>query len=283
MLSYQHKFHAGNHADLLKHTALSLILDSLCKKEKPFTVIDTHAGNGIYFLDDESIQKTGEARQGIEKIWSFTKKTSLTLPEGIQIYLDIQNDFLNKRQYAGSPQIERMFLRQKDIVHLIEKHPESVEALRQNTKAKTDGKTMIHDKDSYECLKELLPPLVKRGLILIDPSYEDKSDWQNVTMAIKEAHKKWNTAIIALWYPLLLRRKNENAQMLTELDDFCKLQLNQSETLRCEFCVTEPDEETAEEKASHLYGSGMFIINPPWQLKEKLEECISFYSKVLAY
>ncbi|MCR5080918.1 MAG: 23S rRNA (adenine(2030)-N(6))-methyltransferase RlmJ [Treponema sp.] len=279
MLSYQHEFHAGNHADLLKHTALVFILESLCKKEKPFTIIDTHAGAGIFSLSDERILKTGEAKAGIEKLRNFTAKTSAPVPEIIKTYLEKEEPYLQKGLYAGSAELEAVYARKQDIIHFSELHKEAAEKLQENMK-KRNAKTIIHVQDSYKTLSSLLPPLVKRGLILCDPSYEDKSDYSQAAEALSSAHKKWNTAIIALWYPLLSRKKNETTQMISALESACKIGVNPCEYLNVQLIVKD-EAEMQKEDGAHLYGSGMFIMNPPYLLKENLEEAAKFYTKLL--
>ncbi len=291
MLSYQHEYHAGNHADILKHVCLCAILDSLAKKEKPFTLIDTHAGAGRFNLDDSRLLKTGEAESGIKKLFSSVKE-GLKVPKAIQRYMDVEAPYFSSGLYAGSPEIERLYLRRGDILHLTEMHPEALSSLESNVNEKLittdgarrqDGKCMVHGGDSYRTLSSLLPPLVKRGLILCDPSYEDKSDYRQVTEALKNARRKWNTAIIALWYPILERKKNETAQMLCELEDFSKLGLNPCGCEKFELQIYGPDtmpDEMKEDSAPHMTGSGMLIINPPWLLKESMTEALDFLGSV---
>lgn len=279
MLSYQHEFHAGNHADLLKHTALVFILESLCKKEKPFTIIDTHAGAGIFSLSDERILKTGEAKAGIEKLSNFIKNTSAPVPEIVKAFLENEEPYIEKGLYAGSAELEALYARNQDIIHYSELHPQAAEKLQENTKKRT-AKTIVHIQDSYKTLSSLVPPLVKRGLILCDPSYEDKSDYNEVAEALSNAHKKWNTAIIALWYPLLTRKKNETTQMISTLESACKIGTNPCEYIDVQLIVRDPAE-LKEEEGAHLYGSGMFIMNPPYLLKENLEDAAKFYTKLL--
>ncbi|HAK68046.1 MAG TPA: 23S rRNA (adenine(2030)-N(6))-methyltransferase RlmJ [Treponema sp.] len=282
MLSYQHEYHAGNHADVIKHLTLSLILESLCKKEKPFTIIDTHSGAGIFHLDDERLLKTGEAESGIKKIMREEKEN---LPEALLPYVNLESGYFSKGIYAGSPEIERRYLRDGDTAHFCELHPQAYEMLEKNMAHNPKGKIILHKSDAYATLKALTPPPVKRGLILCDPSYEDASDYSAVTKALKEAHKKWNTAIIALWYPLLLRRKNETAKMISELDVAAKLGTNPSETAN--FTLTLFDENSVPdslqtETGPHLYGSGMFVINPPWLLKEKMDTVKDYLKNLTA-
>lgn len=287
MLSYQHEYHFGNTADVLKHTALCLILDSLCKKEKPFTVIDSHAGAGRFFLDDEKNQKTNECKEGIEKLKEESLKEN-ALPFAVKLYLEKELPYLNNFLYAASPELERLFLRENDILHLNDLHPKAFENLKKNMALPLikeekifdfKGKVKLYNEDSYKNLIKLTPPLIKRGLVLCDPSFEDKEDYKKVTESLKAVHKKWNTAIIALWYPLLERRKNETAQMLTSLEDFGKLGVTPVESFKIEITVKDP-ESLKEEKGSHMYGSGIFIMNPPWKLKENLEEAAEYYQKI---
>ena len=286
-LSYQHEYHAGNHADILKHLTLLEILNSLCKKDKTFTLIDTHSGAGVFSLSDERLLKTGEAKEGIEKLSEWKENNTKPLPDCLENYFSFEKDYLSKGLYAGSPEIERRFLREGDIAHFTEKHPEAFSSLEKNMSqefmAKTKGKIKIYREDAFVKLKALTPPLVKRGLILCDPSFEDESDYRTVTDALLLAHKKWNTAIIALWYPLLLRRKNETSQMLVALEDGAKLGVNPSECFKAELIVKDPalTQENADTKGSHLYGSGMFIINPPWGLESSLNEAVPVLKEIL--
>jgi len=291
MFSYQHEFHAGNSADILKHVALTFILDSLCKKDKPFTVIDSHAGAGRFNLDDERSLKTGEAEAGIKRLAAQCKTVDAEkIPAPIVRYLQLQAPYLEQNRYAGSPEIERLVMRNTDKLFLVEKHPAAIESLTTNMKLpvlSSDGKTneskekyagvsyTIRAADSYDSLAALTPPLIKRGLIITDPSYEEESDYRAVTDALRLAHKKWNTAIIALWYPLLTRKQNLLSQMLISLEDDAKLGTNQSDFFKVEFLTAEP--QTLEQEAgAHLYGSGMFIMNPPWQMEEEMARVVSF-------
>ncbi|MBR6297025.1 MAG: 23S rRNA (adenine(2030)-N(6))-methyltransferase RlmJ [Treponema sp.] len=291
MFSYQHEYHAGNHADVLKHICLTLILDGLTKKDKPFTLIDSHAGAGRFSLDDERLLKTGEATGGILSLVQYAEKNGF--PSSVARYLEVEKKYLEKGLYAGSPELERFFLRNGDSLHLIEKHPQALSSLKVNAEKnlltdggekKCGGKCFIHDEDSYTALNALVPPQIKRGLVLCDPSFEERSDYTKVTAALKNVRKKWNTAVIALWYPILERKKNETAQMLAELEDFGKLGVNPCESIKCEFHLFDSEnipEEMKKEDGSHMTGSGMFIMNPPWQLKEKMEEAIHYLETAL--
>lgn len=281
MLSYQHEYHAGNHADILKHIGLVSILHSLTQKEKPFTVIDSHASAGTFSLDDERIKKTAEAEHGIEKLFSHTEKN---IPQAVERYLNAQRPYYKCRLYAGSPELTRLFLRKGDAHFAIELHPQALESLKatcKNNVLTEEGsrsasvKTHIKEEDSYKALKQLTPPLIKRGLVLVDPSYEDASDYVQVAQTLTEVHRKWNTAIIMLWYPLISRRKNETAQMLHALETAAKTGTNPCSCIRKELRVKDPESLTKEDGA-HLYGSGLFVINEPWHFEEEMDSSIAF-------
>ncbi|MBQ7166164.1 MAG: 23S rRNA (adenine(2030)-N(6))-methyltransferase RlmJ [Treponema sp.] len=288
MLSYQHEYHAGNHADILKHTCLLAILRSLCKKEKPFTVMESHSGAGRFRLDDERLVKTGEAEEGII---SLMTRHPDEMPPALRDYLNLEKAYYARGLYAGSPEIERLCLREKDALHLAEKHPAALASLSENARlplleagsgdsARTAERRCpvradIREADGYAMLKALCPPPVRRGLVMIDPSYEDAEDYTHVRDAVETVMSKWNTAIIAVWYPLLVRRKNETAQLLSSLEDYSKMQAVPKETVRIQAAVHSADD-MAEEAGSHLYGSGMFIVNPPWQLAEQMEAVVEY-------
>lgn len=285
MLSYQHEYHAGNFADVLKHCCLLEILSSLAQKEKPFTIIDTHAGSSIYSLNDERILKTGEAENGIKKLLQFTRDNQTPLPHSVSLYLAKETPFIKNDSYAGSPELERQFIRENDVLHLVELHPEAYRKLQDNIDSIKDKNQSIHihNSDSFATLNALTPPKIKRGLILCDPSYEDKDDFRKTATALINAHKKWNTAIIAVWYPLLTRRQNEINQMTAALETAAKTGNNPCSVYKCEMSLYDSDkipDSMTEDKASHMYGSGMFIINPPWQLDIKMNQTLDFLKSV---
>ena len=173
MLSYQHIFHSGNHADLLKHSVLMQVLDSLNKKEKPYTFFDTHSGSGLYDLEDNRSMKTGEAEKGICTIAKLAADNSL--PPALKRYLDFVNNYLKDGRFPGSPEIERQLMRSQDTLILSELHPQEIENLRENMKrpANTENhpSVQIHKRSGWEMLRALTPPQTKRGAVLIDPSY----------------------------------------------------------------------------------------------------------------
>ena len=329
MLSYQHEFHAGNTADVFKHCALTYILDSLCKKDKPFTVIDSHSGAGRFHLDDDRSLKTGEAENGIKTVFAQCNVSANEQSPLLERYLSLEKPYLERNLYAGSPELERLIMRGNDKLFLVEKHPGAVESLRTNmkmplltyggtvaateapvaatnatisatelplttastplastttdtvTEARAPVSITIREGDSYEALAALTPPLVKRGLVITDPSYEDESDYRAVTNSLKLVHKKWNTAIIELWYPLLTRKQNLLSQMLIALEDDAKLSVNPSDWFKVELVTQNPDE-LQEAEGSHMYGSGMFVMNPPWMMKEEMDKVVALLTKTFS-
>ncbi len=280
MLSYIHSFHAGNHADILKHSTISLILDYLCKKEKPFTVIDTHAGSGIYNLNDERLEKTGEARTGIELFLKETEKTQVKIDHSEELnllepYLKIVRPLYEKRLYPGSPFIENTFLRKGDVQILSELHPKTIEELKANSKT-FKNQVQIHYRNGYELLRAITPPEIKRGICVIDPSFEEKSDYETCGTIIAQIHKKWPVGIIALWYPLVAHRKMEISEMKERIS--CSSHDLEDKILDIELQVKKEEEMTG---LASLYGSGMFIINPPYQLDQNMKKIIPFIKKML--
>ena len=276
MLSYRHAFHAGNHADILKHLCLVGVLESMTKKDKNFTAIDAHAGAGIYFLDDERAIKTGESQVGILSLYQkfLANKENSEIPNLVKNYLHFVEPYLKNNQYPGSPEIIRKFLRSGDKEFLFELHNTEIEILKSNIK---DSRITILHQNSFENLKSVVPPLIKRGLLLIDPSYEVSSDYENSAKSLILAYKKWNVAVLCLWYPLLKHRKSECEMMLdkikTSIENLSKEKEIQIDNFQ--LLVDSPEKEMG------LYGSGMLIVNTPWQLKEKIQESILFLEQNL--
>lgn len=310
MLSYIHAYHAGNHADILKHLTLSLILEHLCKKEKPFTVIDTHAGSGLYYLDDSRALKTEEAKSGVERLInssqsigehredfypqintdstdstnykSFNQCSSL---KSVDKFLEILHSFYARSEYPGSPLIENMFLREGDEQILCELHPTAFEELKncfynRRKECKAGGKIFvepaIHKRDGYEFLKAVTPPKIKRGLCVVDPSFEDASDFEKCGEVISAVHKKWSAGIIALWYPLVSHRTAEISMMKEKIAS--SVEAAEPKILDIQMEIKRKEDMTG---LASLYGSGMFIVNFPYQLDEQLNEIMPELSKIL--
>lgn len=292
MLSYQHIFHAGNHADLLKHFVLSFVIESLNKKDKPYTFFDTHSASGVYDLLDNRVQKTGEAQKGILSIIEYND-----FPEEMTSYISLINQFYSKKLYPGSPLIEQFLLRKTDTLILSELHPQEILNLKNNIKtySKEDGPSVqIHNRNGWEMLNALTPPKTKRGAVLIDPSYEEKEDYTNAAKTILSVNKKWSNGIILLWYPLLNHRTDEIETMLSDIVEGCKLNNNGIEISNFQLIVNDKNahkemelNQFLEQKdlniknPPRLYGSGMLVINSPWKLKESTEVVLNYLTKKL--
>lgn len=242
MLSYQHIYHAGNLADVHKHALLALMLDYMTRKDKPLTYIETHAGRGLYQLDAAEAQKTGEADQGIGRL------AAAFVPDHpyARVLTQVRRDH-GPAAYPGSPLVAAHLLRPGDRVHLAELHPREHAALAD---VMASSGADIRKEDGFALLRSLTPPEPRRGLALIDPSYEVKADYATLPRLIAEVHRKWNVGIIALWYPILASAAH--GPMLAALSQTIP------EALRHE--VRFPPA-----RSGHgMTGSGMFIVNAPF-------------------
>ena len=260
MLSYRHGFHAGNHADVLKHIVLCLILRSLKKKDKPFCYIDTHAGAGGYSLDSDFSNKTGEYHTGIEKVINNTKLKEL-VPEYFEVLDKLNHDEKALMYYPGSPYIAASLMREQDSLDLLELHPSDYENLKYNMHFSRNAH--VHHRDAREGLNALLPPKIKRGLILIDPSYELESDYYDTIKMVKNAWAKFPTAVYAIWYPILGKAIDESWNFTRSLG-----KIGAPGTLKAELTVKEAD------PFRGMHGSGMVILNAPWGLDKELNEVL---------
>lgn len=265
MLSYRHSFHAGNHADVVKHIVQSLILDALKQKDKPFVYHDTHSGVGRYDLQDERSEKTGEFKQGIARIWQRDD-----IPAEIASYIEaikVLNNGDALRYYPGSPKVARAQLRDQDRMVLTELHPSDFPLLLQEFRG--DSQVRIYKEDAFARLKGSLPPKERRGVVLIDPPYELKHEYMDVVKAIKESHKRWATGTYAIWYPVVYRENID--KMLKGLED-----LGIRKILQIELGV-EPD---TEERG--MTASGMIVINPPWKLESQMQAILPWLKEAIA-
>jgi len=257
MLSYRHAFHAGNHADVLKHFIEVQLLRHLTRKDKPFWYIDTHAGAGCYALDSGYAIQNSEYTGGITRLWARDDLPP-PLADYVRLVKSLNPDGMLKL-YPGSPLLARMLLRQQDRMHLFEMHPADNLLLHENVSVR-DMRVRIQATDGFNALKALLPPPSKRTLVFIDPPYEDKQDYQRVVSALTEGLRRFATGVYALWYPQLQRI--ESGQLPEQL----KL-LPVRSWLHVALYVNGPAA-----TAAGMRGSGMFVINPPWGLRETLEQ-----------
>lgn len=264
MLSYRHSFHAGNHADVLKHTVQSLILMAMKEKEKPFLYLDTHAGAGRYLLSGEHAERTGEYMDGIGKIWQRDDVPALLEP-----YLTVIRHYNRSgqlRYYPGSPLIARQLLREQDQLHLTELHPSDYPLLR--SEFQKDARAQVLRADGYQQLKSQLPPAARRGLILMDPPYELKSDYQDVVSGILEGHKRFATGVYALWYPVVLRQQVKRILVALEKSGIRRI-------LQIELAVRPDSDQRG------MTASGMIVINPPWMLEQQMKALLPWLHQVL--
>lgn len=267
MLSYRHAFHAGNHADVLKHYVLSLVLDYMNQKDKPYWYIDTHAGAGMYALDSDFAQKNAEFETGIARLIGTEN-----LPAMLKNYVDLIRKYNQNNQlqlYPGSPAIARHYLRTDDKMRLFELHPNDYKLLTETFRYQ--GKqTKTEMQNGFIGLKACLPPPCKRAVVLIDPPYELKDDYRRVADCIKDGLNRFATGTYLVWYPLLQRP--EPQQMLDKLK-----QLDTGNWLNISLSVQAPSTE-----GFGMHGSGMFIVNPPWTLPATLNESMPVLTKLLA-
>ncbi|AJE47348.1 23S rRNA (adenine(2030)-N(6))-methyltransferase RlmJ [Celeribacter indicus] len=256
MLSYQHGFHAGNLADVHKHALLAVALDYMTRKDKPLSYLETHAGRGLYDLAAEQAAKTGEAAEGILKVADWfapdhpyaRARAAVAAAQGPTIY-------------PGSPAIAAALLRDSDRMHLAELHPQ--EHARLEAAMARSGAHVMRE-DGLAAANRLLPPTPRRGLMLIDPSYEVKSDYATLPGAIAKLHRKWNVGVIALWYPVLATAAHL--------------------AMREAIVAAHPDALAHEvrfppARAGHgMIGSGMIVINPPWGLAGEAERLSALFA-----
>lgn len=267
MLSYRHAFHAGNHADVLKHLILLQIAEYMGEKPAPFWIIDTHAGAGRYALHSAHASKLGEYRDGIGRLWDANG-----LPPAAADYVDyvrMLNPDGKLAHYPGSPWLASQLLRDDDRLRLYELHSTDVKLLQECFKG-AGRKVAVNAADGFVGLKAILPPPPRRALVLIDPSYETKSDYTNVVKGLQEALKRFATGTYALWYPML--SKLESRQLPTKLKN-----LGAGNWLHATLEVSAPSRD-----GFGMNGSGMFVINPPWTLEKTLHETLPTLTRLLA-
>ncbi len=265
MLSYLHAFHAGNFADVLKHTVLVEILNYFKQKEKPFCYLDTHAGSGLYRLDSEYALKNKEFDSGITKLWQRHD-----LPELVKNYVDVIAQVNSNKQlqrYAGSPVIAQKILSEKDRLFLYELHSTEFHSL-DTFLARKDKRVEVFHEDGLTHSLKRLPPVQKRGVIMIDPSYEIKKDYKQVVSTLVAMHKRFETGCYALWYPVIERDRNMRLEKDIKNSGLKNVQL-------FELSICHDD------KKRGMNASGMIIMNPPWTLVDKMRVTLPWLADVL--
>jgi 23S rRNA (adenine2030-N6)-methyltransferase len=303
MLSYQHGYHAGNHADVLKHIVLLAIIRYMQDKPVPISYIDTHAGAGAYTLHQVQAQTTDESATGIRKLWALqyaidsktATQNALRLPALITDYLDAVAQFNPVGQllhYPGSPLLMLAKLRTAqfipDTLRVFERHPAErllLEAhLIRNTPVQPTAApgqrvsrvrpVLIQGEEGFSGLATLLPPQHRRALVLIDPSYEIKTDYRSVLETLRQAMTKFPTGTYAVWYPML--KRIEAQQLIPRLKTLCS-QHKSTQYLNVTLAVSAP----CPDSFGGLWGSGMFIINPPWTLADQLKTTMPVLKQIL--
>ncbi|MCG4452291.1 MULTISPECIES: 23S rRNA (adenine(2030)-N(6))-methyltransferase RlmJ [unclassified Pseudomonas] len=263
-MNYRHAFHAGNHADVLKHVILSRLIALLSRKEAPFAYLDSHAGVGLYDLAGDQANRTGEWLQGIARLWQAED-----VPDQLVDYLEViraMNPDGVLRHYPGSPELARMLTREQDRLHLNEKHPEDGRLLKENMHG--DRRVAVHLGEGWHVSRALLPTREKRVLLLIDPPFEQADEPERCVQALNEAIGRMRQAVVAIWYPI-----KELGQLRRFYRDLEKS--NAPKLLRIELYVHPADD------AQRLNGSGLVISNPPWGLEDELKQILPWLTTLL--
>ncbi len=257
MLSYRHGFHAGNFADVLKHTVLVHILEYMTQKDKPLRIIDTHAGAGVYKLNGPQAQKNREFDNGIGHLWS-SEQTPAAIARLVELVRTV-NSGEQLQLYPGSPLITQTLMRPIDRLFLHELHPADFQFLRDCMR--DDKRIKVEHEDGFAGLQALLPPPERRALVLLDPSYEVKSDYQLLIKQLLQAHKRFATGTYAIWYPVVLRQRIDEMELALKKSGIKNIQL-------MEFGLQSDNPEYG------MTASGMIVINPPWTLWGAMEEAL---------
>jgi len=309
MFSYRHAFHAGNHADVLKHTVLIAMLKHLTEKDAALTVLDTHAGAGLYRLDGDYAETSGEAANGFLRLFLEPKATvalvksaqaatkniakdaptaSPKLPghaPALQDYIDLVATFNEKgshRVYPGSPFIIQRLLGGRDKLKLFELHPTDSKTLSANIAQLGAGRQVaVLREDGFEGLKKFLPPPVKRALVLCDPSYEIKNDYARVIEMVADSLKRFATGTYAVWYPIIPRPEAHDIprKLKTLANKAGKSWLHATLTVKSSKLTADASGEVIR---PGLPASGMFIINPPYTLKAAMQAALPDMVRLLA-
>lgn len=270
MLSYRHGFHAGNHADVLKHAVYLCVLSYLGKKDKPFSIIDTHSGAGAYSLSGDFASKNKEYLTGIGKLWQTQQDD---MPESIVSYVEAVKRFNKEHQhdeltlYPGSPwfALDKLPLQGKAFFH--ELHNTDSELLTEFVRCNRFRK-VIHG-DGFVNSVGLFPPPSKRGVAIIDPSYEIKDDYKKVVDYVAAMYKRFNSGVYMIWYPVVERHYIDDIEQRLKQSSIKNVQL-------FELSIS------ADSDQKGMTGSGMIVINPPWTLKQQMEQALPYLEQQLA-
>ena len=264
-MNYRHAFHAGNHADVLKHLIVSRIIALLARKEAPFVCIDSHAGLGLYDLKGDEASRTGEWLEGIARLWTAAERPAST--DDYFSVLNAMNPDGELRYYPGSPELARELTRDQDRVLLNEKHPQDGQLLKENMKGVRRVDVLLVE--GLDVPRSLLPVSEKRALLLIDPPFEQSDEMDRCITALNESISRMRQTIVAIWYPIKDERQLKRFYQGLSKSTAPKL-------LRAELFVHSPDD------ATRLSGSGLVIANAPWGLEDELKELLPWLAKTLA-
>ena len=267
-MNYRHEFHAGNFADVAKHSLLAVLLTALGRKDAPWCYFDTHAGEGVYDLASEAARRSGEAAAGIARLWPARGRLPAAVERLCTVVATLNPDLApgaTPRFYPGSPALAAALARDRDRLILAELQPAAARELRANFQR--DKRAAVHQRDGYEMLMALTPPPGQRGLALLDPPYESPEEFTRLADCVIACYARWPTGIYALWYPL-----KDEAARLKFLRQFERSGLRR--ILLTELRVAD--------RVDGLTGSGMLVVNPPWQTDTELRECLAALAAVLA-
>jgi len=264
-MNYKHAYHVGSVADVFKHCVVIQLLQALAQKPSAFSYIETHAGAPFYNLLEKEAQKTNEYQEGIGKLWKAKKiqhPAIISYLETIKSY-NPSGDLL---EYPGSSVIARDYLRPIDEAVFCELHPEIHKPLRYHFYP--DKQSHVHHRDGYEALLALIPPKTKRGLVLIDPPFENPNEFEHITQLLKKAAERWSQGIYTVWFPI------KHYDLVREFYHSIK-KLNLSDVLTVECWVRQ------DKLGQRLNGSGLLIVNPPWQFNKLLNGFLPEFAQLL--
>lgn len=266
-MNYRHAYHAGNFADVMKHAVLAAVIDLMKRKPTPFRFIDTHAGVGVYDLSGDQATKTGEWRQGIARVLAAERPAEAD--DALAPYLGVVAEVGggDLRHYPGSPEVARRLLRADDRIVLNELHP--VDAAELAARYAGDKRVKVLSLDGWMALKSLLPPKERRGVVLVDPPFEEPGEFRRLLAALQAAHRRFATGVVLLWYPIKDRAAVAAFQAEVVASGLARL-------LSVELSVRSP------KPVQELSGAGLVILNPPFGLEPRLEAMMPFLARAMA-
>lgn len=267
-MNYRHGFHAGNFADVVKHSLLALLLDALSRKPAPWHYFDTHAGTGVYDLSGEEARRSGEARDGILKVWPARGSLPAAVERLCTVVAELNPGLAPgspPRLYPGSPWVAAALARDADRLTLAELQPPEARTLK--AEFQRDQRTAVHMRDGYEMLAALTPPPERRGLALLDPPYESPEEFTQLAEAVAACHTRWPGGVYALWYPIKDEAARKRFLRSMERSGLRRILLTE---LRVSAL------------SDALAGSGLLVVNPPWQSDTAMRDCLDGLLPLLA-